>query len=138
MQARRVQLLAIACGGALGALARIAVLEAFPPGDGFPWQTLAVNLVGAALLGGAAAATLGDDPLSGWRLPLVGTGFCGALTTFSGLCLDLLDLLDRGQATTAIAYVCISVVLGLAVAVLAAKAIGSTDAGPNRGTGRPQ
>lgn len=123
MAARRIQLIAIAAGGAFGTVARIAVYEASPPGSGFPWQTLAINVAGAALLGLAATLTLADDPLSGWRLPLVGTGFCGALTTFSGMCLELFDLLDAGHLGTAAAYLCASVALGLTAAALAASLV---------------
>ena len=118
MRRLRIQLVAIACGGALGTVLRIAVQEAAPVGSGFPWQTLAINLAGAWLLGVAAAVTVSDDPLTGWRLPLVGTGLCGALTTFSGLCVETLDLMEAGLVGTALAYVAASVALGLPAAAI--------------------
>jgi len=105
-----------------GALIRIACLELWPIGEGLPWTTLGVNLFGALLLGFAAQATLSDDPSDSWRLPLVGTGFCGALTTFSGMCLESLDLIDGGHWAVALAYLSISLVLGIAAAVLGGSA----------------
>jgi len=118
MRTKRIQLIAIACGGALGAVVRIAVYEAAPIGAGFPWQTLVINVAGAALLGVTAAMTVSDDPVTGWRLPLIGTGFSGALTTFSGLCIETLDLLEAGLASTALAYVALSIALGLPAAAI--------------------
>lgn len=115
---RNRQLIAIALGGAAGALVRIACVQAWPAGSGVPWSTMCVNLAGAFVLGFAAELTVTDDPASAWRLPLVGTGFCGALTTFSGICFESLDLIDRGAAGTAALYLTASVVLGLATAWL--------------------
>jgi len=113
---RNRQLVAIAIGGAAGALVRIACVQAWPTGSGMPWSTLAVNLAGALVLGFAAELTLADNPAAAWRLPLVGTGFCGALTTFSGICFETLDLIDRGSAGTAAIYLAASVMLGLGAA----------------------
>ena len=115
---RNRQLAAIAIGGAAGAVLRIACVEAWPTGSGIPWSTLAVNLAGALVLGFAAELTLADNPASAWRLPLVGTGFCGAFTTFSGICFETLDLIDRGSMGTALLYLAASVILGLGAARL--------------------
>jgi len=124
---RRRQLLAIAFGGAVGTVVRIGLYELLPVGSDLPWATLAVNVAGAFALGALAAATLGDDPLSGWRMPLLGTGLCGALTTFSGLCWEMLDLIDRGRAGTALAYVSLSLVLGVAAAVAGGRLASARD-----------
>lgn len=113
-----------------GALIRIACTELWPDGDGFPWTTLGVNIFGALLLGFAAQATLGDDPLRSWRMPLVGTGFCGALTTFSGLCIGSLDLIDGGHTATALAYLGISLLLGIGAAIIGGRA--ASAAAPER------
>ena len=48
----------------------------------FPWGTLTVNVTGSLLLGGLASA-VSNAGAPAWLLTLVGTGFCGALTTFS-------------------------------------------------------
>jgi len=106
----RRELGAIFLGGALGALLRAGVLEAFGAGaPGWPWATFVVNVVGAFLLG-AFVATL--PPVTRYR-PLLTTGFCGALTTFSTLQLELLTMLEDGRVGIAAGYLAGSVVAGL-------------------------
>ena len=111
----------IAAGGAVGASVRIGLLQLWPVGSGLPWTTLLVNIAGAFVLGLVAAATVSDAPLESWRMPLVGTGFCGALTTFSGMCLESLDLLDAGRFGVAVVYLSLSLTLGLAAAIAGAR-----------------
>jgi CrcB protein len=78
---------------------------------GWPWPTLVANLVGAFLLGmvsmTAARIRLGPAGL------LAGTGFCGALTTFSTFQVEVLALIDRGSTATAAAYLAASLAAGL-------------------------
>ena len=57
----------------------------------WPWVTFAVNVAGAFLLGYFATRLQERLPLSAYRRPLLGTGFCGALTTFSTMQLELLQ-----------------------------------------------
>jgi fluoride exporter len=115
---------AVFAGGVLGALARAGLEEALGPARGaFPWTTLAVNLLGAALL---AAVVLRDErgTSSGrHERSLVGTGFCGALTTFSTLQLELLHLLDDGALALALAYAAASVLGGLVVVAAVRRAL---------------
>ncbi len=72
----------VALGGAVGALLRSALSTAFPDASGgFPWTVFAVNVVGCALLASLpAVGAVRRHPL---LPPLLGTGFCGALTTYS-------------------------------------------------------
>jgi CrcB protein len=103
-----------ALGGALGALARWAVAEALPrPAGGWPWATLAVNLVGCLLLGlliAGLAARRPDDA----RLPaFLGAGVLGGFTTFSAFAVEAADLLRAGSPWVAVGYVAVSVVGGL-------------------------
>lgn len=106
------ELTAIFAGGMLGALARVALAEAFPHArDAWPWTTFAVNLAGALLLGWSVTRL---SPTS-YRRPFIGIGVCGALTTFSTFQLELLRMLDAGSPALALAYAVASLVGGLAV-----------------------
>lgn len=109
----RRELGAIFLGGALGALVRAGLAEALPdPGVGWPWATFVVNVVGAALLGYWFTVL----PHSRYRRPLLTTGFCGALTTFSTVQVELVEMFDAGRVGLACLYLGVSVVAGLAVA----------------------
>jgi CrcB protein len=108
----RIDLVAVFVGGMLGTLARAALAEGWTHGaGGWPWSTFLANLLAAGLLGWATVALPGRGP---WR-PFVGTGVCGALSTFSTLQLEAYDLFDGGHAALAIAYLLASVAGGLAV-----------------------
>jgi CrcB protein len=109
------ELTAIFLGGMLGALARVGLAEALPHAPAaWPWPTFAVNLLGALVLGWAVARL----PASGYARPLLGIGVCGALTTFATLQLELLRMLDAGEALRALAYAAASLAGGLALARL--------------------
>jgi CrcB protein len=112
------ELAAIFAGGFLGAIARAELAERLPhAGDAWPWATFIVNLAGAFLLGYVTTRLQERLPLSAYRRPLLGTGICGALTTFSTVQVEVLAMLDAGHVVLAAAYVAASVVLGfLAVA----------------------
>ena len=80
--------------------------------DAFPWGTLAVNLVGSAVIGALAGATGGG---AGAVTALVGTGFCGALTTYSAFSYEAVRLVQVGRAPAAIGYALGSLVAGVAL-----------------------
>jgi CrcB protein len=83
----------------------------------WPWATFIVNIVGAFALGYFTTRLQERLPLSSYRRPFLGTGFCGALTTFSTLQLELLTMLDANHNTLALGYATASVTGGfLAVA----------------------
>jgi fluoride exporter len=71
-----------------------------------------VNVAGAFLLGYFATRLQERLPLSAYRRPLLGTGFCGALTTFSTMQLELLRMIDHARYGLATGYVAASLVLG--------------------------
>lgn len=78
----------------------------------FPWGTFTVNVIGSLILGvtAAAVAHLGSPS---WVLALVGTGLCGALTTFSTFGFETIRLLEQGSVLTAAANSVASLTLGL-------------------------
>jgi CrcB protein len=114
----QLRTLAILAGGAVGALARAGVGEALPHGrGGWPWATFLVNLAGAALLAWLTTRlTEMVAPTRYWRL-FLGTGFCGALTTFSTFQVETIRLADDGYAGVAAGYAAASLTAGLVVAV---------------------
>jgi fluoride exporter len=106
---------AIFAGGALGAVARAALAEAFPSSpDQWPWPTFGLNVLGAFLLGYFATRLQERLPLSSYRRPLLGTGFCGGLTTFSTMQVELIHILEGGWYGLALGYALTSVVAGYA------------------------
>ena len=109
----RAELLAIACGGAIGALARTGLVKAFPVAAGhWPWATFAVNIIGALMLGYFLTRLQERLPVSTLRRPLLGTGLCGALTTFSTVQIELLRMADHHRYGLALGYLGASVLGG--------------------------
>jgi fluoride exporter len=109
---------AVALGGALGALARWRLGEAFPASpDGFPWGTFAVNVVGSVLLAllPAVAAARSRPAL----VALLGPGVLGGFTTLSTYSEETRALLAAGHGAVALTYVVATLGACLA-AVLAA------------------
>ncbi len=108
-------LLLVALGGAAGSVVRylVSVAALATLGAGFPWGTLAVNVLGSAAIGVAAGTGL-----EGQAQLLVVTGFLGGFTTFSAFSLETGALLERSPWLAAL-YVAVSVALGLAAFALA-------------------
>jgi len=105
LAADRRELAAIFVGGAAGASLRTALVNAAPTHTGqWPWVTFAVNIAGSLLLGYLITRLQERLPLTAYRRPLLGTGLCGALTTFSTFQLELLRMLDHGDDLLALAY----------------------------------
>ena len=111
----------VAVGGAIGSLIRYQVAQALPtPAPGWPTATFVVNVVGAFVLGLLLEALGRSGPDQGWRRRarlFGGTGFCGGLTTYSTLAVEI-DLLTRGHHLgVAAAYGATSVLAGLVASV---------------------
>ena len=101
--------LAIATGGALGALARYLIgLTLGSAPDSLPWATLAANLLGSLLLGYFSRAnTLGHR-----QMLFVAVGFLGSLTTFSTLAYEIVDRAGNGFTALATGYAATTLVCG--------------------------
>jgi CrcB protein len=106
-------ILAVATGGAIGAVARYLAsgwIE-HPAGLSFPWGTLGVNVIGAFLLGAMAeimALVWSPDPA---LRAFITVGLLGAFTTFSAFSLELVLMIQRGDWAVAGGYAVASVVL---------------------------
>lgn len=111
-------LIQVAFGGAIGASARYltGVASMRLIGQGFPWATLIVNILGSFLMG-VLVVVLAEK--GGTKLaPFLMVGLLGGFTTFSAFSLDALTLFERGQVWAAAGYVIGSVVLSLAAIAL--------------------
>ena len=109
---------AFVVAGAVGAPARYLVdgwVQDRTPGDSFPWGVLVVNVTGSFLLGLVSGLALYHGFPKVPRLVL-GTGFCGAYTTFSTFTFDTVRLLEEGATATAWRYVATTVALATAAA----------------------
>ena len=114
-------LLVVAAGGSLGTAGRYATALALPPVGALPVATIAVNLVGAFLLGVLLESLARRGPDEGRRRTLrllLGTGVLGGFTTYSTFSLDTVSLLESGRTAEAAVVAAITLVLGTFAAVL--------------------
>lgn len=114
------ELAAVFVGGALGTAARVG-LSSLAVGDPtrWPWPTFAANVVGALLVGYFTTRLLERLPLSSYRRPLLGTGLCGGLTTFSTMQVETLRMIEHHHYGLAAAYTAGSITAGLVAVYLA-------------------
>lgn len=109
----RRELAAIFLGGAAGTLLRVWLGQRFAgqPSE-WPWATFAVNVSGCFALAFFATYLKERRPRSTYGRPLLGTGFCGAYTTFSTMQIEILRMIDHGRYGLAGGYALASVVAG--------------------------
>lgn len=111
------ELTAVFAGGLLGALLRGALLELLPHEAGtWPWATFTANMIGTALLAWLVLHIHREHPVNAKRRRMTEAGLCGALTTFSAFQLELLGMIDAGEALLALGYGLGSVGAGFALA----------------------
>lgn len=106
-------IMAVFLGGCLGGYLRYAVTRAWPAASGhFPWSTLAVNVAGAFVLTVVVIIAAEVAP-SRYLRPLLGTGFCGGLTTFSAVVVATDRLVAHQHAVTGVTYLLSTLAAGL-------------------------
>jgi len=108
-------LLYVMVGGAVGSGARYLTGRAMTAllGAGYPFGTLAVNLVGGLLMGVLVGVLARNAAPEGWRL-LLGVGVLGGFTTFSSFSLDVVTMIERGAPGLALGYILVSVIGSIA------------------------
>ena len=114
----QLRAVAILTGGVVGALARGGLAELFPAEAGqWPWGTFIANQVGALLLAWLSTQLAEVVvPTRLWR-PLIATGLCGALTTFSAFQVETIQIARHDRPGLAAAYAVVSIAVGMACAV---------------------
>jgi CrcB protein len=114
-RADRRTIAAVFVGGGIGTLVRAAAEAAFPhAATAWPWPTFGVNVAAAFLLGYFATRLQERMPLSSYRRPLLTTGFCGGLSTFSTMEVEILKMLSAHAYGLAAGYTAASVAAGYA------------------------
>jgi len=105
-------------GGCAGGVARYALDKNWPAGAGdFPWAIFSINTSGAFVL--SLVIVIAADVLpSRYLRPLLGTGFCGAFTTFSSIVVTFDELVAHHHPGVAVGYLAASIGAGLAAAWL--------------------
>lgn len=111
----RRELAAIFSGGIVGALVRTGLAQTFPDSArSWPWAIFAVNVVGAFMLGYFITRLQERLPTSAYQRPFLGTGLCGALTTFSTVQLEVFKMIQAHQWTLASGYAVATIVTSFA------------------------
>jgi CrcB protein len=128
---------AIALGGAAGTLGRVELARLIPTTtDGFPWPTFTANVAGAFIVGLVIVLVVERLPPTRYVRPLIGTGFCGGLTTFSTLVVEIDLLVRAGRVGLALGYLAATLAAGMA-AVWCGMALARASAiNRNHGAGR--
>lgn len=113
----------VGIGGFIGTVCRY-LIGLIPVNEGtvFPVKTFFINIAGSFIIGIVAALALKNSSLNPRLVSFLRIGICGGFTTFSSFALETADLMKNGNSGAAMAYVLLSVVLGIA-AVFAAQAV---------------
>jgi len=110
------QLIAVACGGALGALLRYFLQTFLVYSGKFPMAIFIANVVGSLAMGALFVILQEKSLFAEWLRAFLMVGLLGAFTTFSTFSLDTIRLLEAGQVMTALSNVLLSVVVAVGAA----------------------
>ena len=115
----------LVAGGAIGTLTRYGVERALPAATaGFPWATFGVNVAGTFVLATVLTVLVARHPGDRWLRPLIAVGFCGGLTTFSTLMVEVDQRVQHGHTAVAVTYLVATVVAGVVAAAAGAAVAG--------------
>ena len=111
-----LNILAVGAGGFLGSVLRY-LIGLIPVSETavFPIKTFIINIVGCIAIGAIALAVSKNVEMSPQALLFLKVGVCGGFTTFSTFALETADLMRAGHMGAALAYVLLSVLVGVAV-----------------------
>lgn len=112
---------AVGLGGFIGAILRYSVGIWIPTTNGFPVNTLIINLVGCLFLAWFFTSTTKRWVINSQLKLAIGTGFTGAFTTFSTFSVETLNLIENQQFLMALVYVFLSIVGGIGLAIAGTK-----------------
>ncbi len=109
------QIMAVAVGGAIGAVGRFLLVSAMGRwiGHGFPYGTLSVNILGSLAMGLLVALLAAKGAIPIEVRAFFAVGFLGAFTTFSTFSLDMITLIERQNWEGALGYLLASVFLSI-------------------------
>ncbi len=114
--------LLVGLGGCIGSMMRYATWYFFRSTT-FPAATLLVNIAGSLVIGIVIGLSIKDVDFSqGWKLFLA-TGICGGFTTFSAFSIENLQMLQNSKYFLSLAYICSSIIFGIAAAWLGFKLV---------------
>lgn len=115
---------AIFVGGAIGAAARAELAVALPVAPGtWPWPTFIVNIAGALILAIVVTLMQEQPPVSAYHHPLLATGFCGTVTTFATMQVEVLAMVEGGHLLLAAGYLGATVICGLAAVAVTTRCV---------------
>ena len=117
----------VALGGAIGSTARYGVNILAPRllGEGFPWATFIVNIVGCFVMGALTAFLRTKMPDDETLLLFLTTGLMGGFTTFSAFSLDFFNLMQKGQMPVAVVYALASAILSIIAVMIGFRLLAS-------------
>lgn len=115
-----MQFLLVFLGSGIGGALRhgVGLLAVRLLGTEFPYGTLAVNVVGSAVMGLIAGLFAALDPSAHEARLFLTTGIIGGFTTFSTFSLDVVSLWERGQQAASVVYLLASLVVSVSALML--------------------